>query len=116
MKALTIRQPYAYLIVTGEKPVENRSWSTNYRGPLLIHAAVKPHEHSIEQIQIAYRVAINRDRLRFGGVIGCVDLVNVVTAYPSRWFQGPFGFVLENPRMLPFAPARGYQGLFEIDL
>ena len=38
MKALTICQPYAHLIVRGEKRVENREWPTRYRGTLLIHA------------------------------------------------------------------------------
>jgi len=38
MKALTISQPYASLIADGEKWVENRRWSTSYRGPLAIHA------------------------------------------------------------------------------
>jgi hypothetical protein len=36
--ALSIRQPWASLIVAGLKPVENRSWRVRYRGPLLIHA------------------------------------------------------------------------------
>lgn len=39
MKALTVQQPYASLIASGEKWIENRSWHTNYRGPLAIHAA-----------------------------------------------------------------------------
>jgi hypothetical protein len=38
MKALTICQPYAHLIVRGEKRVENRTWPTRYTGPLAIHA------------------------------------------------------------------------------
>jgi len=38
MKALTISQPYASLIASGEKWIENRTWSTRYRGPLAIHA------------------------------------------------------------------------------
>jgi len=38
MKALTISQPYASLIASGEKWVENRTWATRYRGPLAIHA------------------------------------------------------------------------------
>jgi hypothetical protein len=37
-KALTICQPYAELIARGEKVIENRTWPTSYRGPLLIHA------------------------------------------------------------------------------
>lgn len=40
MKALTISQPFASLIADGEKWIENRSWLTNYRGPLAIHAGV----------------------------------------------------------------------------
>lgn len=38
MKALTIKQPWASLIVLGEKKIETRSWKTSYRGPILIHA------------------------------------------------------------------------------
>lgn len=38
MKAITISQPYASLIASGEKRVENRTWSTGYRGWLAIHA------------------------------------------------------------------------------
>jgi hypothetical protein len=38
-KALSVRQPFAELLVTGLKPVENRTWDTDHRGPLAIHAA-----------------------------------------------------------------------------
>ncbi|HTV55212.1 MAG TPA: ASCH domain-containing protein, partial [Terriglobia bacterium] len=41
MKALSIRQPWAWLIVNGFKPIENRSWNTNFRGRILIHASLK---------------------------------------------------------------------------
>ena len=41
MKILSIRQPWAALIVHGFKETENRTWSTSYRGPVLIHAALK---------------------------------------------------------------------------
>ena len=39
MKALAIRQPYASLVISGVKQVENRSWATHYRGPLAIYAS-----------------------------------------------------------------------------
>ena len=39
VKAITIRQPFAWLIVHGHKPVENRIWETKFRGPIAIHAA-----------------------------------------------------------------------------
>jgi hypothetical protein len=39
MKAVSIKQPWEYLVVTGAKLIENRTWRTSWRGPLLIHAA-----------------------------------------------------------------------------
>ena len=42
MKAITLHQPWAQLVAIGAKTIETRSWSTNYRGQLAIHAAVKP--------------------------------------------------------------------------
>jgi activating signal cointegrator 1 len=39
MKALTLTQPWATLVAKGAKKIETRSWNTNYRGPLAIHAA-----------------------------------------------------------------------------
>src|SRR6516165_9385512 len=51
MKALSVRQPFAHLIVTGIKRIENRFWATPYRGPLLIHAASRWHDTKIETIE-----------------------------------------------------------------
>jgi len=39
MKALTLTQPWATLVAIGAKRIETRSWKTDYRGPLVIHAA-----------------------------------------------------------------------------
>lgn len=111
--ALTIRQPYAWLIVAGFKPIENRTWSTTYRGRLMIHAAVRLHDHTIAEIEDRYRVRINPDDLQRGGIIGAVELVDVVTQHQSKWFQGPFGWVLQNPKPVSFRAIRGGQGLFE---
>ena len=41
MKVLTLHQPWASLVALGVKTIETRSWSTQYRGPLAIHAAAK---------------------------------------------------------------------------
>lgn len=111
--ALSIRQPYAWLVVQGIKPVENRDWATTYRGPLLIQAGQRPHDHAIDEIERRYRVSIDRAALKFGGIIGRVTLVDVVTSHPSPWFTGPFGWVLEAPTPLPFRALRGTTGLFE---
>lgn len=116
MRALTIRQPFALLIIAGIKPVENRNWSTNYRGPLLIHAASKLHDIPIAEIEAKHGIEINRDRMQFSGIIGRVELIDVVTAHPSRWFDGPFGFVLSQPRAVKFMPMRGFQGFFDVPM
>jgi hypothetical protein len=49
---------------------------------------------------------------RFGGIIGQVDIVDCVDKSASPWFVGPFGFVLRNPRILPFRPCKGALGFF----
>jgi hypothetical protein len=41
VKALSVRQPWAWAIARGRKPVENRSWTTAYRGPLIVHASMR---------------------------------------------------------------------------
>ena len=51
-----------------------------------------------------------------GGVVGSVEIVNCVTASNSRWFSGKYGFVLRDPRPLPFTPWSGLLGFFDVDL
>lgn len=41
LRALTVRQPWAWAIVHGGKPVENRTWEMKYRGPLWLHAGAR---------------------------------------------------------------------------
>jgi ASCH domain len=64
MKALSVRQPWAWLIIAGHKDVENRSWTTTYRGPLLIHAARRPDD-VMADIENRYGVSIDRTALQF---------------------------------------------------
>jgi hypothetical protein len=102
-RALSIRQPYAWLIIAGHKTIENRTWKTAYRGRLLIHAALEtyPFEHP------AYRSIKLPDRLDRGGIIGEVTLEDIVTESNDPWFTGPYGWILANPRALPFQPCPG---------
>ena len=54
MKALTLHQPWATLVAVGEKRIETRSWSTDYRGPLAIHAGkARPFEVPLAVRRIA---------------------------------------------------------------
>ena len=50
MKAITIWQPWASLLVSGQKKYETRSWATSYRGPIAIHAAKRPVRRIIDAL------------------------------------------------------------------
>lgn len=110
--APSIRQPYAWLIVTAVKDVENRNWPTTYRGPILIHAAVT---WGLRKGNWPWSDVPKPDRKKFkrDGIIGQADLIDCVTDHSSRWFQGPFGFVLVNARPRRFRPCIGHSYLFK---
>jgi hypothetical protein len=124
MKALSVRQPWAWLIVEGWKNIENRDWRTTFRGPVLIHAAkgMTKAEHEACRLfvagfapQLAKHLPWYQD-LRFGGIVGQVTLLDCVTRHPSEWFCGPYGFVLADATPLPFVPCRGQLGFFDVEL
>ena len=51
-----------------------------------------------------------------GGIIGSVEIVDCVTESESPWFFGRYGYVLRDPRPLPFAPWRGQLGFFDVPM
>jgi hypothetical protein len=53
------------------------------------------------------------DELPQGGIVGQVDVIDVVRLSSSPWFEGPCGLVLANPKPLPFRACRGMLGFFE---
>lgn len=112
MKVLSIRQPWAHLIVTGLKRIENRTWNTDYRGPLLIHASQR-FDSSFQPTSFGQLERL-KDEPR-GAIIGRVDLIDVVTESSDPSFEGPFGFVLRNPKPIRPHPMKGRLGLFDID-
>lgn len=122
MKSITICQPYAELILLGEKLVENRVWSTPYRGPLLIHAG-----KSRTWLDTYEPLPVHMD---FGGIVGIGQLVACFPArairekkVPPRFHhlathvhcEGPYCWVLENVvRFHAMIEFRGMQGLFDV--
>ena len=111
------------LTVYGGKDIENRSWATSYRGPLLIHASKgmtkREYEVFCELVCGIPGVEIpDPASLARGGIIGRVRLVDCVedANTSSPWFFGPYGFVLKDPEPLPFKPMRGRLGFFEAEL
>lgn len=119
MKCISIRQPWASLIVAHGKDIENRNWPTTYRGPLLIHASsTKKATEWWGAIELCRRNGIEfvlePGSVPMGAIIGVVDLVGCVEASPSPWFVGRYGFELANARPLPMLTMRGRLGLFEV--
>lgn len=134
MKALSIRQPWASLILKAKKDIENREWPTNVRGRILIHAAKgmtrAEHEDAIAFAVDAIRsdprndgatrkvtlreLGFDFDALERGGIVGSVEIVDCVQHSDSPWFVGRYGFVLRDPRPLPFTPWKGQLGFFEV--
>lgn len=118
MIALSIRQPWAWLIVHGHKDVENRDWPTRYRGETLIHAGkTKDKEQYAAAQEMAKEVGLELppiDDLEYGGIVGRAYLHDCVSHSPSHWFIGEHGFLLRDSTPLPFTPCRGRLGFFNV--
>lgn len=72
-KAISIRQPWAWLIVNGIKNVENRNWRTHYRGPVLVHVGKKIEKYAYDYVADKFSNSIEippAAELETGGIIG----------------------------------------------
>lgn len=121
VKALSVRQPWAWAIMFAGKDIENRSWQAinhglNVRGDIVIHASSGMTKREYEgasdfMASIGVECPPAMDLWR-GAVIGVVEVVDVVRDSPSPWFFGPRGLVLRSPRPFAPAPVRGCLGYF----
>lgn len=119
-KAISIKQPWAWLIINGIKDVENRTWYSNHRGPLYIHASKNWDQDGYHFLLLKYgiydsaRLPAKKDYV-FGSIIGTVNMVDCVSYYQSVWFYGPYGFVFENPfSLIEPMPFKGRLGIFNV--
>jgi hypothetical protein len=117
MRALSVRQPWAYLIVSGQKDVENRRWPTRVRGPILIHASMKMDLDGLDYAA-AMRIPLPA-MLQTGGIVGTVTLVDcleggILAERLSNWFTGPYGYLLCDASPLPFLKCPGRLRFFEV--
>lgn len=109
MKCLTIKQPWAHLILRKGKDTENRSRRSHFRGRFLVHAGLTLDEEAFDWFtQGMDGRAIQKIRDDRGKILGSVEMVDCVQSSNSRWFQGPFGYVLKNP--IIFANPTPYKG------
>ena len=118
MKALSIRQPWAWAIIHAGKDVENRTWHTRFRGPLLIHAS-KTFDHDgyewlVENEHLLTAEVPPKDEIPRGGIVGKAMAIDCVDDHPSPFFFGPWGIVLKESKPVPFIPYRGQLGLFDV--
>lgn len=107
MKIISIRQPWASLIASGLKDVENRTWPTRYRGPVLIHASQRADDLTSDDIERRFGVRLPAE-LPLGGIVGIAEIVDCVRPHASKWYApGHYAFVLTNSRSLPFVKWKG---------
>lgn len=122
--ALSIRQPWAWAIISAGKDIENRDWPTNRRGPICIHASKGMTRQEFDGFVDLAR-AMNRTGhwpedlwipefgdLARGGIVGTATIADCVTASNSPWFSGGYGFVLTDVQSVPFIPCKGALGFF----
>lgn len=119
--ALSIRQPWLDLILQGRKTVEVRSWKTNYRGPLLLHASRKV------DLRACTAYGYHPRDLETGGILGVAELEDCIPFSLESWSSlaaahlnlGGFasnlvGWIVRNPKQVTFMPCPGRLGLFNV--
>ena len=121
---LSVRQPWAWLIVNGWKNIENRDWPTRVRGRVLIHAS----KTMTQDDWLACSLFLQGfswgcdlldkmplpGKLERGGIVGEAVILDCVKRHDSEWFCGEYGFVLAEQKPLPFVPYRGMLGFFRV--
>lgn len=115
-RAISIRQPWADLILRGVKDIENRSRPTRFRGWVLVHAGLRINRAALEESAVRRGLARRgRDgdyQPDTGAILGMVEIVDCVDWHRSSWFGGPWGYVLARPvrfaRPIPFLGQLGF--------
>ena len=117
MKALSLKQPFAELIVSGRKKIELRKWNTKFRGEFLIHASKTPDVNSMKNFGF--------DKLPTGCIVGKATLREVkiysneneinkdknLHLASADW--GKYGFILENAERINEIPCKGKLNFWE---
>lgn len=120
--AISVRQPWAWAIVQGHKPLENRSrgaikFMVPLTGQRAIHASKGMTREEYEEgrdfiLSRGIMCPAPADLLR-GGIIGAVEVVREIAKSDSPWFFGPRALVLQNPQPCEFIPSVGALGYFK---
>ncbi len=120
MKVLSIKQPFAELILLGRKRIELRKWNTKFRGKFLIHAPKSPDKEAMKKFGFS--------NLPLGFIVGKAELVGVkkyeneaehlkdreLHLASSYWRN--YGFILDKPERVKNIPAKGKLGFWKFDI
>jgi len=132
MKTISIKQPWAFLICSGVKDIENRTWQTKFIGRVLVHASASPQKGFYKDFIPAWSsfsedqkdLIIQGSGIR-GAIIGSIEIVDCVVGNESIWAEKASGhypfpkqiiynWVLANPILFPEPiPAKGKQSFWD---
>lgn len=119
VKVLSVRQPWASLIVSGHKDIENRNWRTNYRGRLYIHASQGFRKSNIENHN-DFAKRFDLKNYCFGFIIGYVDLIDCIESRPAfnPWadVDSKFYWLLKDAKTIKPIEAKGKLQIWEYKL
>jgi hypothetical protein len=110
LRAISIRQPWAYAILHLGKDLENKPMRTHYRGRILIQASLTTTDH---ERAAARKLGLDSDVLVRGAIVGDAEIVDCVRNSKSEWaIRGQWHWILKSPRVLakpmPFKGALGF--------
>lgn len=129
--ALSIRQPWAWLIMHGGKDVENRTWSyiPKRRGRIWLHAAKGMTQAEYDDARLFAEAIWERDAekrelpkfadMERGGIVGSVEIIGYLDHDLKKeelfpWYTGNLGIVLHDPQPCPFRAIAGALGFFTV--
>lgn len=118
IRALSVRQPWAWGICAGVKTTENRTWTTDHRGTIAIHASTSTQVVNSMRKETG-RDSLDRKNFSFGAIIGLADLVEVASYGQQHeqdpFAEGPYCWRMSNGRFLKEPiPLPGKLNLFKL--
>jgi hypothetical protein len=138
VKALSVRQPWAWAILHAGKDIENREWrgTNGFRGLFLLHASQRPNPTRLQDEGLAFVDFCRERRIRLpdgekpgvlslgdlfrdcGGIVGVARVVDIRQngdAPTSPWaIPGLLGLQLTDVHPLPFVPCKGALGFWSV--
>lgn len=115
MRALSVKQPWAWAIIHAGKDIENRPRRTHIRETIAIHASQRPAKDWEEHYPEGGPRVPPPEQWVLGAIIGFVDIVDCFSDSPSAWFCGPWGYALANARPLSEpVPCKGALGFWRV--